>query len=151
MPGQLYYEDLDAATYAEWGVDYLKSDNCASYALDPSVRFGAMRDALNRTGRPIVLSIEPFSVRPDVEQGPKVSNLWRIGVDIESNYLDILNRADISDKWAPLAGPGGWNGKIRCARSVAHDEKDRRRNFGCLAWLAGYRCGAPQSGLVVHA
>ena len=34
----------DAHTYAKWGVDFLKSDNCASYALDPSVRFGAMRD-----------------------------------------------------------------------------------------------------------
>ena len=62
MPGQLYHEDIDAATYAEWGIDYLKSDNCASYALDSSVRFGAMRDALNRTGAKIVLSIEPFSI-----------------------------------------------------------------------------------------
>lgn len=105
MPGQLYHEDIDAATYAEWGIDYLKSDNCASYALDSSVRFaavpaffrafgrfgphaptcsvaiphmanlnpkrnyltcllrfGAMRDALNRTGKPIVFSIEPFSI-----------------------------------------------------------------------------------------
>lgn len=42
-PGQLYNEDIDAETYASWGLDYLKSDNCASYALDSSVRFGAMR------------------------------------------------------------------------------------------------------------
>eukprot|EP00937_MAST-01D_sp_MAST-1D-sp2_P001136 g1136.t1 len=107
--GQLYYEDVDARTYARWGVDFLKSDNCASYALDSSVRFGAMRDALNRTGRPMLLSIEPFSIRPDPEQGPKVSNMWRIGTDISCRWDDILDRADISDKWAPLAGPGGWN------------------------------------------
>lgn len=108
-PGQLYHEDLDAATYAEWGVDFLKSDTCASYALDSSVRFGAMRDALNRTGRPIVFSVEPFSIRPDLEQGPRVANLWRVACDIESDYESILDRADISDKWSPLAGPGGWN------------------------------------------
>ena len=48
-PGQLFHEDIDAQSYADWGIDYLKSDNCASYALDSSVRFGAMRDALNRT------------------------------------------------------------------------------------------------------
>jgi len=108
-PGQLYHEDLDAATYAEWGVDYLKSDNCATYALGPSVRFGAMRDGLNRSGRPIMLSIEPFSIQPDVEEGPRVANLWRVSSDIHSNYATIMNRADISDKWAPLAGPGGWN------------------------------------------
>ena len=185
MPGQLYHEDIDAQTYADWGIDYLKSDNCASYALDPSVRFGAMRDALvrhvlvfvfvvsaprnlskctvlravsglallpksfgcrhvkrarcsndavsgvcgvvcasyclfvclsvwfvtlqNRTGRKIVFSIEPFSVDVDPEQSVKVSNLWRIHCDISSNYHDITNRADISDKWSPLAGSGGWN------------------------------------------
>ena len=164
MPGQLYFEDLDAEvtpsepalsipflpppllpvqlltrvaltppqTYADWGIDYLKSDNCASYALDSSVRFGAMRDALNRTGHPIVLSIEPFSINVDPEQSVKVSNLWRVACDIQSKWDQILNRgahahlhslisaalpfhnwrcvsADISDKWSPLAGPGGWN------------------------------------------
>eukprot|EP00729_Bicosta_minor_P014525 gene14527-23594_t len=109
MPGQLYHEDIDAQTYADWGIDYLKSDNCASYALDSSVRFGAMRDALNRTGKKIVLSIEPFSVDVDPEQSVKVANLWRIHCDIASNYNDITNRADISDKWSPLAGSGGWN------------------------------------------
>eukprot|EP00931_Biecheleriopsis_adriatica_P077238 TRINITY_DN50840_c0_g1_i1.p1 TRINITY_DN50840_c0_g1~~TRINITY_DN50840_c0_g1_i1.p1 ORF type:complete len:530 (+),score=97.52 TRINITY_DN50840_c0_g1_i1:227-1591(+) len=68
-----------------------------------------MRDALNRSGRPIVFSIEPFSIHPDPEQGPRVANLWRVGCDIASNYDTILARADLSDKWAPLAGPGGWN------------------------------------------
>ena len=108
-PGQLYYEDIDAQTYADWGIDYLKSDNCASYALDSSVRFAAMRDALNRTGKSIVLSIEPFAMTPDAELSSKVSNLWRVAMDIQSDWHDIINRADISDKWAPLAGPGGWN------------------------------------------
>lgn len=122
MPGQLYHEDIDAQTYADWGIDYLKSDNCASYALDSSVRFGAMRDALNRTGKKIVLSIEPFSVDVDPEQSVKVANLWRIHCDIASNYNDITNRADISDKWSPLAGSGGWNVRTRnnsfvCVRS----------------------------------
>jgi alpha-galactosidase len=27
-PGSLYYEEFDAKTYAEWGVDFLKYDNC---------------------------------------------------------------------------------------------------------------------------
>ena len=67
-----------------------------------------MRNALNRTGKPIVLSIEPFSINPDPEQSVKVSNLWRIACDIQSKWGEILDRADIADKWAPLAGPGGW-------------------------------------------
>ncbi|KAI5804849.1 glycoside hydrolase superfamily [Peziza echinospora] len=27
-PGSLYYEDVDAATFSDWGIDYLKYDNC---------------------------------------------------------------------------------------------------------------------------
>jgi len=27
-PGSLGYESIDAKTYAEWGIDYLKYDNC---------------------------------------------------------------------------------------------------------------------------
>lgn len=91
------------------GIDYIKSDNCASYALDSSVRFAAMRGALNRTGRAIVLSIEPFAINPDPEQSYKVANLWRTGCDISGDWKNIINRADIADKWAPLAGRGGWN------------------------------------------
>ena len=109
-PGQLYHERRDAAQFAEWGVDLLKSDNCASYALDSSVRYRAMRDALNATGRPMVLSIEPFSMYPDPTQSSDVGNMWRTGVDIEGTWEAILDRADVADKWAPLAGPRyGWN------------------------------------------
>jgi alpha-galactosidase len=105
-PGQTYFEDIDAQTYVKWGVDFLKSDNCASYALDSSVRFGAMRDALNRTEAKVLLSIEPFSINPDPEVSVKVSNSWRIGTDIRGNWATFMDRADKSDKWSPLAGPG---------------------------------------------
>lgn len=107
-PGQLYHEQVDAETYASWGVDFLKSDNCASYALDSSVRFAAMRDALRRAGRPMVLSIEPFSMNPDPEQSVEVSNMARIGCDC-GDYGCAVQRADLSDKWSPLAQPGYWN------------------------------------------
>lgn len=108
-PGMLFHEEVDAATYASWGVDFVKSDNCASYALDPSVRYGAARDALNRTGRPMVLSIEPFSIHPDPEQSVELAHMWRVGCDIRADLGTFLDRADLSDKWSPLAGPGGWN------------------------------------------
>lgn len=109
-PGQLYYELQDAATYALWGVDFVKSDNCASYALDSSVRYRAMRDALNNTGRAMVLSIEPFSMNPDPSQSSEVANMWRTGVDIGGEFENFMEKADVADKWAPLAGPAlGWN------------------------------------------
>jgi len=108
-PGHLYNERLDMETFAAWGVDYVKSDNCASYALDPSVRFAAQRDAIAATTRPMILSIEPFSITPDPEQSRNVAHLWRVACDICSTFACVLDRADISDKWAPLAGPNNWN------------------------------------------
>ena len=32
-PGSLGHETADAASFAEWGVDYLKYDNCKPYSL----------------------------------------------------------------------------------------------------------------------
>ena len=109
VSGQLGYEDLDVATLKRWGVGYWKSDNCASYAMDSSVRFAATRDALLRANASIVYSIEPFSIAPDMRQSSKLANLWRVAKDICGNFACTLNRASVSDKWAPLAGPGGYN------------------------------------------
>ena len=55
--GSLYHEDIDAADFASWGVDYLKYDNCYNENVPATVRYPKMRDALNKTGRPIFYSI----------------------------------------------------------------------------------------------
>lgn len=56
-PGSLGYEKEDADSYAEWGVDYLKYDNCFNEGIFPWKRYLPMRDALNATGRPIYFSM----------------------------------------------------------------------------------------------
>ncbi|KAL1614282.1 hypothetical protein SLS54_009849 [Diplodia seriata] len=59
-PGSWGYEELDAATYAEWAVDYLKYDNCGGFAANvesPQLRFSVMRDALRGSGRDIFYSL----------------------------------------------------------------------------------------------
>ena len=53
LPGSLHYETIDAKTYASWGVDYLKYDNCANDGTIPELRYAVMRDALNASGRSI--------------------------------------------------------------------------------------------------
>ena len=65
-------------------------------------------DGINRTGRPMVVSTEPFSLHPNPSQR-EFAHLWRTTNDINANYGTILDRADTNDKWAPLAGPGSWN------------------------------------------
>lgn len=59
-PGSWGYEELDATTYAEWGIDYLKYDNCGGFEAgvqSPQVRFNIMRDALLNSGRDILYSL----------------------------------------------------------------------------------------------
>ncbi|CAF4552985.1 unnamed protein product, partial [Rotaria magnacalcarata] len=46
-PGSLGYERKDATTYALWGVDFLKYDNCNTDGTKPEIRYPIMRDALN--------------------------------------------------------------------------------------------------------
>ncbi len=58
LPGSRGNEELDAQYFADLGVDFLKYDNCYAPASDWIVdRYSAMRDALNRTGRPILFSM----------------------------------------------------------------------------------------------
>ena len=58
LPGSRGKEELDAQYFADLGVDFLKYDNCHAPASDWIVdRYTAMRDALNKTGRPILFSM----------------------------------------------------------------------------------------------
>jgi len=52
----------DAESYAEWGVDYLKYDNCHTDGSKPSVRYPVMRDALNKTGHAVYFSMCEWGV-----------------------------------------------------------------------------------------
>ncbi|MFI9271762.1 glycoside hydrolase family 27 protein [Kitasatospora sp. NPDC052896] len=121
FPGSLDHEQQDARTFASWGVDFLKYDNCL--ASDPSQRVGDeklpletrdgwMRDALAATGRPVVLSL---SLQPQAQGetpwvwGRSVANMWRIDGDRDNSFAGLLRLVhDDLDK-AQYAGPGGWN------------------------------------------
>ena len=41
-PGSLGYETQDADSYALWGVDYLKYDNCNNDGIPPQTRYPVM-------------------------------------------------------------------------------------------------------------
>ena len=108
-PGSLGYEDIDARTYANWTVDYLKYDNCYSGPTSPQKRYAAMRDALNKTGRPIYYAMCEWGIDDPATWASSVGNSWRTTGDIQNNWSSMISRADQNDKWAKYAGPGGWN------------------------------------------
>tara|TARA_B110001452_G_scaffold142312_1_gene118302 strand:- start:811 stop:1038 length:228 start_codon:yes stop_codon:yes gene_type:complete len=62
-----------------------------SYALDSSVRFAAMRDALNRTGRSMLYSTEPFSMHPEqsAQRAERARRHRRGVVDVPLAHLEL--------------------------------------------------------------
>ncbi|WP_290863326.1 CBM35 domain-containing protein [Hamadaea sp.] len=109
--GGLGHEQQDAATFASWGVDYLKYDNCNNQGVDPVQRYTTMRDALLATGRPIVYSICEWG-RSDPKVwtwGADVGNLWRTTGDISDNWTSMIGKAQANRVLPQYAGPGHWN------------------------------------------
>jgi len=99
--GSLGHEEADAALFASWGVDYLKHDACG----EKPGSYTAMRDALNKTGRPIFYSVHG----PGSANVPAVSNLWRTTGDIENEWGSIVQRALLNDGFATAGHKGGWS------------------------------------------
>ncbi|XP_066399176.1 alpha-galactosidase-like [Miscanthus floridulus] len=109
MPGSLGYEDQDAKTFASWGIDYLKYDNCNNQGISPQPRYDAMSKALLNSGRNIFFSLCEWGVDDPATWAGGVGNSWRTTGDIKDTWASMTAIADKNDKWASYAGPGGWN------------------------------------------
>ncbi|MFI0215830.1 NPCBM/NEW2 domain-containing protein [Streptomyces lydicus] len=109
FPGGLGHERSDAQQFADWGVDYLKYDNCNNQGVDAKQRYRTMRDALKATGRPIVYSICEWGENKPWEWASDVGHLWRTTGDISDSWSSMLGIAKQNLPLAPYAGPGHWN------------------------------------------
>ncbi|CAM5493418.1 Alpha-galactosidase OS=Streptomyces alboniger OX=132473 GN=CP975_04115 PE=3 SV=1 [Streptomyces alboniger] len=113
FPGALGHERSDAQQFAEWGVDYLKYDNCNNQGVDAKQRYIAMRDALKAasetTGRPIVYSICEWGENKPWEWAADVGHLWRTTGDISDSWGSMLSIMKQNLPLAKYAGPGRWN------------------------------------------
>ncbi|MBW0526685.1 hypothetical protein O181_066400, partial [Austropuccinia psidii MF-1] len=134
--GSLNYEEIDAKAYAEWGIDYLKYDNCYNDGQSgtPSIsanRYKTMQKALNATGRPILYSLCQWGEDSVWNWGSTVANSWRMSGDIYDNFDRPDDRCPCQDSITPCslagfhcsvmnilekaaglgqkAGSGGWN------------------------------------------
>lgn len=109
MPGSLGYEEQDAKTFASWGIDYLKYDNCNNDGSKPTQRYPVMTRALMKAGRPIFFSLCEWGDMHPAEWGAPVGNSWRTTNDISDNWESMISRADQNEIYAEYARPGGWN------------------------------------------
>ncbi|MFE2066362.1 NPCBM/NEW2 domain-containing protein [Streptomyces sp. NPDC059467] len=109
FPGALGHERSDAQQFADWGVDYLKYDNCNNQGVDAKQRYLTMRDALKATGRPIVFSICEWGENKPWEWATGVGQLWRTTGDISDSWGSMVSILKQNLPLAPYAGPGHWN------------------------------------------
>jgi alpha-galactosidase len=108
FPGSLGHEEVDAQSFADWGVDYLKYDNCWSLNVPGIQRYTKMRDALNATDRSIFYSLCQWGAEESWQWAPAVGNSWRTTGDIAPNWKAIRANFWQSQLHARRSGPGAW-------------------------------------------
>ncbi len=105
------YEREDAETFAAWGVDYLKYDECSAaelYADGDEMRavYQKMGAALLATGRPIVYSLSGDEPSWATLVG---ANLWRTSTDIMNRWDSVARNGFDRNGDPERAHPGTWN------------------------------------------
>lgn len=109
-PGSRGHEAVDARTFANWGVDYIKEDSCNVQDDGPDKaieQFRLMREAINSTEQPVVFAIcgwKPWYA----PMGRLLANSWRISADVVS-WASVWYAVALNEPLASFAGPGGWN------------------------------------------
>jgi hypothetical protein len=109
FPASLGMETVDANTYAEWGVDYLKYDNCYTDYGPPLKRYPPMAKALESSGRDILYSLCEWGRSNPSAWAGEIAHSWRVTMDIRDDWRSILTRAAVDAPLWRYAGPGGWN------------------------------------------
>jgi len=111
---QAYYDSI-ARLYASWGVDLIKAD-CISSRPYKGDDIRMLREALRKTGRPILLSLSPGAAPIEkTEEMRKYAQMWRISDDVwDLWHSDVDYPQGLGDqfpriaKWASLSQPGHW-------------------------------------------
>lgn len=116
--GSFGYEETDAATWADWGVDLLKYDWCEAdrdyKSGNPRERqiqaYGLMGEILARQKRDIVYNVCNYG-RNDVSKWAKSvgGHYWRTNDDLKDSWKLLVRSIDANLNLADDAGPGGWN------------------------------------------
>jgi alpha-galactosidase len=137
--GSLLHEELDAATFADWGIDYLKYDNCYvpdewadEYEYRPEYdgldddapegydwsasrsaeRFHRMRDALLNQTHTIQYSMCIWGSAHVEEWGNSTGHSWRMWADIRAEWAsvaEILNHASFLAQTTDFWSHGDWD------------------------------------------
>ena len=118
--GSWEHEAIDAATYAEWGIDYLKYDWCGYDRIfreekENSITafmkpYLVMERELRKQDRDIVYSICQYGMSDVWQWGEAAGgNCWRTTEDITDSWESMSSIAIRQKNLADFAKPGHWN------------------------------------------
>jgi alpha-galactosidase len=150
---EAYYDSI-AELYASWGVDLVKVDCISSHPYKgDEIRLLGM--ALEKTGRPIVLSLSPGPAPLEkTDEMGKYAEMWRISNDIWDLWHNdkvypkgVGDQFALAAEWATSSGSGHWPdadmlplgrlgpapgwGKARETR-LTHDEQRTLMTLWCI-------------------
>lgn len=83
--GSYGHYDIDAQTFSDWGIEYLKLDFCnleLDEYIEPNYYYGLMSTALNKTSSEIFFSVCNWGWLAPYLWAPRIANSWRISLDI---------------------------------------------------------------------
>jgi alpha-galactosidase len=133
--GQAYYDSL-AQLYAGWGVDFIKADDMSRGNKPPledyhGPEIEALRKAMNKTRRPMVLSLSPGATPLDAAASvSKWSQMWRISDDMWDNWKEVDEQFGRARNWARYSGLNHWPDAdmlpLGLLRVIGFDEPQRQ-------------------------
>ena len=105
-PGAQEYYDSVFALLASWEIDFIKVDDLSAPNYHaPEVE--AIRKAIDKTGRPIILSTSPGATPVNVGgHVEKHANMWRISNDFWDNWRALYAQFERLHNWTPYRGEG---------------------------------------------
>ena len=108
-PGAQAYYDSVFAMLASWGVDYVKVDDLSRPTFQNLPELAAIRRAIDKTGRPMVLSLSPGAT--DIKAADQVAahaNLWRISDDFWDRWFSLRDQFWRLGAWNQHRKSGAW-------------------------------------------
>lgn len=104
-PGAQEYYNSVFDLIASWGVDFVKIDDIARPYHTNEIE--AIRRAIDRTGRPIVLSLSPGATPLGAgEHVMRHANMWRISDDFWDRWSELYAQFERLHNWSPYRGDG---------------------------------------------
>lgn len=112
--GSFQHEEQDARTFASWGIDLVEEDFCFKpEGYTAAQLYSRMRDAIARSGRPMLFYICNWGYELAWTWAPRLGNVWRSTQDIgdpgRADWEGILRNFDQNALHAASSRRNHWS------------------------------------------